>query len=369
MKIIVKTAITLLFAAALAGCCNSDVKSFCLEKAGEMPGIEQGFEQGVSACYAAIDSNTIYIAGGCNFPETPAAEGGSKRYYKGIFKSATGKQFEWEQTGELPEPSAYGVNIQHEGKWYIIGGMNSDSALNSTYSIDITTMSIEKLPSLPFTIDNAAGAAAGNTLFVAGGNCDGKASNRVLAMDIDCDSAWRELPPMPGPARVQPVCASDGKNLFVWGGFTPANAEGGPAVHCDGARFDIEKGEWHRLENVIAGEEEITLSGGYAIAIENGRIAASGGVNKEIFLDAISGKYKLVRKEEYMYKPEDWYRFNNRLMIYDTSSGKWSVADCNSSYARAGAVFAKERNTLYQIGGELKPGIRTPGIYRITIAD
>ena len=47
---------------------------------------------------------------------------------------------------------------------------------------------------------------------------------------------------------------------------------------------------------------EMTLAGGIAWA--DGRtIYATGGVNKDIFLDAISGRYKLVRQTEYLLQP------------------------------------------------------------------
>ena len=111
--------------------------------------------------------------------------------------------------------------------------------------------------------------------------------------------------------------------------------------------------------------EPLTLSGGTAIAIDDKKIIATGGVNREIFQDAISGKYKLIAKEEYMHQPAEWYRFNDRLLTFDTESEKWEARLRESAFARAGALMTTDTKSIYYIGGELKPGIRTPEIFKL----
>lgn len=367
MKTIINSLFTLLVAAAFAGCCNSNSREYSIEKAGEMPAFEAGYEKGVSACYAAATENSLFIAGGCNFPGIPAAEGGSKVYYKGIYRTETEDSFQWEKFAELPEESAYGVSLQTEGKWIIAGGTNSSGASDKVYIIDLTTLAIEELPSLPCTIDNAAGAANGSNIYITGGNANGTASARTFALDLDnTDKGWLELPPIPSGERVQPVCAATDEALYVWGGFAPLSCDAGPAVYTNGIRFDFASQTWSDAGRTYAGDETLTLSGGIAIAIDNNTILAAGGVDKDIFLDAISNTYNLVAKEEYMHKPHSWYRFNNRLMLYDTKSGKWSVETTDSCLSRAGAQITLQGENLYYIGGELKPGIRSCAIYRIS---
>lgn len=368
---IFKSLMILTIAAAMSGCCNGDT-GIAFEKCGEMPDIEQGYGQGVSACYAAATADALFIAGGCNFPGTPAAEGGAKVYYNGIYTTSTDGTFTWEKAGELPMASAYGANIQNGNTWYIIGGMNSDGATGRAFSIDIAALTdgraaeaIKELPALPCTIDNLSGTIAGNTLYIVGGNADGKASNRAFSFEPGKDSTWNELPAMPDAPRVQPVCAHARGNIYVWGGFAPAADGNDAAVHCDGIRYDIAAGRWEATGEIKGERGTITLSGGSAVTTDSSTIIAAGGVDKDIFLDAISGRYDLVRKEDYMYKPASWYRFNNELLRFDATSGAWSTIATDSTFARAGAQIVNGGNALYQIGGELKPGIRTPGIYRI----
>ena len=375
---ITESFIVLSFAAALIGCSNSNNNaaeqaeqknpaketSWHIEKHCDMPDIESGYGQGVSACYAATTDDALYIAGGCNFPDTPAAEGGAKVYYKGIYRMKTDGNSAWEKTGELPWASAYGVTLQHGDKWYIIGGMNSTGATNTAYCIDLESNGITTLPALPCTIDNAAGAISGTTIYVTGGNADGQASNRTFALEIG-GKEWKELPSMPSPARVQPVCAATDKHLYVWGGFTPGTAEMA-AVHTDGVRYSFSSGNWEKLGNITADGDTITLSGGFAIAACGNSIIAAGGVDKKIFFDAMTGTYSLTSKEEYMHYPAEWYKFNSRLMQYDTEKGQWNIIADDRCFSRAGAVLVKQGEKIFQIGGELKPGIRTPGIFTIT---
>lgn len=369
-----------LLSVALLGCTESpEGASLSLKEIGTMPAYEQGFEQGVSACYAAEYNDTLYIAGGCNFPDKPAAEGGSKRYYKGIYKAAIGDTLTWSIAASLPSESAYGASVQADGRWIVAGGMNSEGASAQVLSIAPDNgCHIEMLPSLPCTVDNTAASVANGILYVVGGNCDGKPSNRVFALDLDAtEKGWSELPAMPSRARVQPVCAATDEALYVWGGFCTADENGDAVTHSDGVRYIFGKGEWEQLPPIhIAHNEEcaarpaandifgnsITLSGGTAALLDDYTIIAAGGVNKEIFTDAISGRYTLTSKEQYMHHNAEWYRFNPCIMLYSTKENSWQQICREQSFARAGATMIKYRNGIIYVGGELKPGIRTPQI-------
>ena len=362
-----KKIFSILISASLLGCADGPKgEAPALKEIGTMPAFEQGFEQGVSACYAATFDNVLYLSGGCNFPEKPAAEGGAKRYYNGIYRAVLGDTLQWEKVGELPAVSGYGANIQDGNRWFIVGGMNGDGASSSAICIDLgDACKIERLPDLPCTVDNTSGAVACDRLYVTGGNADGKASNRTFVLDLNnIADGWQELPLMPSRGRVQPVCAANSTALFVWGGFSPADGDLPAEVHTDGWCYSFATGVWRPLPVSVADGEEITLSGGTMALLNDSTIVAAGGVNREIFTDAISGTYALIDKADYMLQPSEWYRFNPNLLIYDVEKNEWSAADKNSAYARAGALMLSYNGCIIYIGGELKPGIRTPQIHR-----
>ena len=351
----------------MAASCNTPISE--PQVIGSMPDSEQGYSLGVSACYAATANGSILLAGGCNFPETPAAEGGKKRYYKGIYIASATSTLQWKAIGELPEASAYGVSLQYGDRLIIAGGMNENGATASTYMLSHKEgrCTIETLPSLPCTIDNASGAVQGNRIYIAGGNADGKASARFFMLDMaNREAGWKECSPFPGNGRVQPVCAATDKNVYLWGGFTPKDSTTAAKVHTDGYKYDCTGDCWTPLPCITdENGTPLTLSGGTATAYNGKLIVAAGGVNSTIFEDAISGTYSCIPQKEYMKQPAEWYRFNNRLMVFDTDSEQWSIVQQNPLYARAGALLATDENALYYIGGELKPGIRTPQIVKI----
>lgn len=350
--------------------CSTKNKDMKLNLFATVPSLEQGFEKGVSACYAALYNDTLYITGGCNFPEKPVTEGGTKRYYKGIIKTTVNGQqtTDWERAGEIPMSSAYGANIQCDNRWIIAGGMNENGSTKKVVCINLDdNCSTENLPDLPYAIDNTSGAAANGKIFVVGGNADGKASNMVFVLDLNnVNEGWKMLAVMPSRGRVQPVCAATEDALFLWGGFSPADESGEAVAYSDGMRYDFNTDTWTTLPDVVVDGEKMTFTGA-SMTLVDGTLFVAGGVNRKIFTDAISGRYELVAKADYMHKEPEWYKFNQHLMAYDIEKGSWEAIDTDKNYARAGALLLSSKNGLFYICGELKPGIRTPEIFQLKI--
>ena len=79
---------------------------------------------------------------------------------------------------------------------------------------------------------------------------DGKASNRVLRLDLDNLSAgWQDVKPFPGMVRIQPVAGSMGDNHFcLFGGFAPAGNGEEAKLAMDGCIYDETTDEWQVVE-------------------------------------------------------------------------------------------------------------------------
>lgn len=326
---------------------------------------EDGFEYGVSAPFAGRLAGRIIVAGGCNFPEKPLAPASLKRFYKGIYatdSAAAGL----ERVGELPAAVAYGASARVTDGLVLAGGVADGVPSASAYLLraDGPAVEVVPLPSLPAAVDNMAGAAIGNVVYIAGGNIDGVPGNALFALDLDNRAAgWRRLRDFPGNPRTQPVMAASGGKLYLWGGFAPAHKAGKKlrqaTLETDGLLYDPAKGKWSRLP---APKDEagnpVSLGGGAACALPDGRIAAVGGVDKDIFLSALNGT-----PSDYLSHPADWYRFNRRVFLFDPAKSEWRVALQNADAARAGAaIVPDDGNGFFLIGGEVKPRVRTPKI-------
>ena len=345
-----------------------------LQKMEGFPCTEQGYEKGVSACFCGVLNGWLYVSGGCNFPEKPVAEGGEKRYYQAIYAARLGQEprLAWRKVGELPAPAAYGVSVVYENSLLFIGGNNAKGSLTTVIRLrgelkngtnneaDAADVTIDSLPSLPHALDNMAGVAVGRKVFVLGGNCDGKASRRVWSLDMTClENGWTEETEMPGIARVQPVAAQlENGGLAVWGGFAP-KTETHAAELALGGLLLTEKGEWSPLAAPVDEQnEEVFLGGAAAIGLPSGDVLAVGGVNKEVFLAALNRL-----PEGYLTHAPEWYRFNRRALLY--KNGSWHELLQDPCLARAGCALAYHNGWVYVVGGELKPGIRTPEIVRV----
>ena len=316
----------------------------------EAEATEGGLEYGVSGAFAGTVNGRPYMAGGCNFPyaDPISVSPSAKCFYQGIYDLTTS-----ERVASLPRRVAYGASATTDQGLVMIGG----EGCRQVWLFDGTTLT--DLPELPATIDNAYAATSGSMVYVVGGNYAGEPSRRVLALDLDKpESGWRQIATLPGSPRVQPVAvAADGK-LYVWGGFTPRLGKSAPQVHTDGQCLDLKSGKWHSLPAPINPNDglPLTLSGGVAAAV-GGEIIATGGVNHDIFLDAITDQ-----AADYLQHPVEWYRFNGQVCRFDTATETWSGgAHSNAEYARAGAATAvvDDGETLLLVGGELKPRVRT----------
>lgn len=326
------------------------------------PAAEPGYSLGVSACYAGQIGDYLVVAGGCNFPEA----GKPKKYYAGVYAARMDRAtLQWRLVGFLPEAAAYGATVACGDSLLFLGGNNTDHALAAVYSVRLdsagTDVSINRLADLPATTDNMAVALVGNDVFVVGGNQNGKPSADVLRYKLGASTVSSADLRIPGAPRVQPVAAAYNDKLYVWGGFCADGEQS--KVHTDGYVYDVNAKEWGALSapHSVDGEE-MTLSGGIAWA-DGDHLYATGGVNRTIFLDAISGRYECVKKDDYLKQSIDWYKFSGNLYVFDAVAGQWlTTTFANQALARAGAQAVPTPLGVYYIGGELKPALRTPQI-------
>lgn len=369
----------------------------CIQQMYGFPDEEPGYEAGVSAAYAGVIGRRLVLAGGCNFAGKPAAEGGAKQFYKGIYvaEMTDDTVLVWKKAGELPAPAAYGASVTlSDGKIILIGGNNAEGGLSAVYSLKLNDSGeavLDTLLSLPMTIDNMAAAVMNHTIYVAGGNagaqspvCNSPSSashpsasasavcptTTVLSFNLDHPEAgWQEELSFPGPPRVQPVCAVQDGMLYVWGGFSPPLDSLEATVSTAGYRYLPMQKKWESVPAPVVAEtkETLTWTGGTAVACSDSLILCAGGVNKDIFLDAISGDYRRVAKDDYLSQTVEWYRFNQRLMAYDTRRNQWDEWTADARLARAGAVLLSSEHGMFLIGGEIKPGIRTAEIVKISL--
>lgn len=355
---------------ACSACHHTDASGseISLEKMNGFPSGNAAFLKGVSALYAGVTEGRLIMAGGCNFPDIPVADGGKKVFYNEVYATplSSDTTFRWKQIGLLPEASAYGVTISTQKGLICVGGTTADGSISDVFllSLQEDALVTDTLPSLPVTVDNMAGALIGDLLYIVGGNVDGVPSSDMYSLDLsNLDKGWQKEANVPGEPRVQPVCAAQGGKLYVWGGFAPAVDGREATLSVDGYVYSPETKEWTSVATPVDKERKsISLGGGAAVPWGEEAILCVGGVNKDIFLKALQGIYA---GKEYLSHPVEWYQFNKNLLLYYPAKDEWNSLGEYEQGARAGAALVADGVYTYIINGELKPGIRTNEINRI----
>lgn len=357
-----------------------------------LPQLEVSKGQSVSGAFAGIVGGQLTMAGGCNFPKTPAAEGGEKVYYNTIYTLKGNK--EWTTMAiTLPSPLAYGASVSVGEGIVMIGGTDGEKPETSGRGVWLLTQAgITALPKLPYPISNHSATIHGSTIYVAGGESLGQPNKQVLSLEYPEGKEWTIVGEMPGRGRLQPcVAVQTGAlhaSLYIMGGYELGNDSISCEVHTNGACLNLTTQQWTTTAPMPTGT---TLVGAQAVTSGYSHIVCLGGVDKTIFETRINQQYlqhkyqqeieqclmqgdstsmacakslqasldkEIDDDKQYMYRSPEWYHFRTQPLVYHTITDTWTTAEGDSLLARAGATLVDTGNGWTLVGGETKPGIR-----------
>lgn len=334
---------------------------------------------GVARPFYGVSNGALLLAGGSNFPDAPASEGGTKACRDEIYVRLPSGQ--WQTIArKLPNGAvAEGVSATTARGIVCVGGTDGRRDLAEAFLMawdpaagDVT---FAPLPRLPKTIRMGVGAGWRTQVLIACGEQGGAPSNGFWHLDLDRpDAGWTELPPLPGLPRSQPVGAialrgAQGPAFYVFGGGGAAH-DGTLAALTDGYSFDLAagaSGAWRPAAPVqpVGSPKPISLLGGSACGLGSVIICA-GGFDKEVWDEAVRelgrlrGEELAAYRRDYLTRPVADYRWNRRLLVYDAAADVWASAD-EVPEARCGAAMAVlPGGVLIIASGEDKPGSRSP---------
>ena len=377
------------------------------------PQLDPAYAKGVSGHIAGEPRlGLLVMAGGCNFPNRPAREGGAKRYYSEIYTAdylgavhlacetkASELDMGWKLVGHLPHPTAYAAFQLYDDQLIVAGGQSAAGDLRDAYIIQLNDslgVEITPLPSLPEPRSGMASARIENVLYLIGGRVNGKLSNTVLSLDLSRpQKEWREETPYPHSPFFKLVAmtnqgeystSSSIPYLEVMGSFTGVD-EPDQRVQADVTymTYTPQTKQWQTYK--IAPDDPIAahgFGGGYASRCEP---SFSGGVRADLFVTALQrekdlkaakakGNRRLVKKlqaEQRAYLGHDpaWYGFCSDWYSFDRSRGRGEAKSRFRFDGRADAVYLDRPFSMTDgilIGGETMPGVRTPSIVIFTTA-
>lgn len=356
-----------------------------------LPPLPVGGSEGVSAPFAGTLHDAVVVAGGANFPATPAAQGGTKAYYSDIYEMTPGDAApKWRKAGKLPLAVAYGASVTTPEGIVCIGGTDGQHSLSDVWLLtrsETHQVDVRRLPALPVGLDNMAAAYGDGYVYVAGGQTDGRPSMAAYRLRLGHRGGWQRLPDVPGQPRLQPAAAmqnaATGLRFYLLGGYSAPTATKRGSVRTDGVAYDPHTNAWATVAPIIpeGHKEPMAIVGAGVLSSGCAHIILFGGVNRQLFeqalnrpqlIDRLTGQSDAASVAQrarleaeqagYMTHEPQWYRFNDELLIYHTITDTWVTESKDARLARAGAAVVKCAGEWVVIDGELKPGVRSADV-------
>lgn len=347
------------------------------------PAAGQQTSLGVSGAFAGVLGNTIILAGGTNFPEGhPFFDGASKRFYQEVFLlQPAANQLTHQKTVMLPQPLAYGATVQLDDKLYFVGGVNAQGAQSMVYQLSLDETGepvILALGQLPFGWSDGAAAFYADKLYLFGGKINGQATNRVLELTREqtgfIETDYRNQIPGAQQRESFPFYQS-GSELYLFGGIDSA-PQNGDYVLTDAHLFDFSSKNWVKsVAPVTMHGKPFGVGGGAVVALNDDQLLLLGGVNRDVFnqalqaLNSLQGDALTAFKAEYFSRSVEQFNFSRQQLIYSRRTNRWTVLEQPVPFSGgAGPIQAVVLNQqIYWLNGEIKPVVRTADIYRGTV--
>lgn len=309
--------------------------------------------RGVGGPFAGVSGGALLVAGGANFPDKMPWDGGKKVYYGEVY-ALTSPDARWQQVGKLPSALAYGVSITTQDGVVCIGGSDGEHHHKEVLLLMLTNglLTTHSLPNLPLPLASAAGAQVGSTIYVAGGSdLPGELSalNHCYALELgQKDPAWKTVEPCPGKPRILPVAAALLGGFYLAGGAALEQTNGRVVrTYLRDAWYYHPGQGWQRLADlpkpcVAAPTPAPSLDGNFLLL--GGDDGSRVGFQP---LDRHPG-------------------FPRTILAYDAKADAWrKIGEAPAPRVTAPTVFWHNRFVIPS--GEVRPGIRSPEIWTLSV--
>ena len=354
------------------------------------PAPGQTTQIGVAGPFAGVHNGALIVAGGANFPDAAPWEGGKKVWWDQAFilpESSPDASWIAVTSFTLDRPMAYGATVSTDAGLVLIGGCDAQRCYADVslwaWRPERKQLWTFPLPSLPRPLAFMAAAKIGDTVYVAGGQEameNAQATNHFWALDLSKtvgEVRWQELAPWPGPPRVLPVVAaqSDGVTDCVYVLSGRNIGPGKPTeILTDAYRYNPKTKQWTRLADIaLEGEAPRCVMAATGYASGANHILVFGGADGKTFLElerlgaaikaadeAEAAGLKKQQTEILTNHPG----FSKDILAYHTITDTWAKAGELPTTSHVTTVAVKWGDAFVIPSGEIRPGVRTPKVWR-----
>lgn len=311
-------------------------------------------DSGFAGAFAGVHGHHLLAGGGANFPDGIMPwDGGKKVWHDRVYSldlSQPGAG--WMPAGMLPCRNGYGVSLSCEEGVLIIGGGNETRHFDEVHLMALNgggKVSFRPLPQMPLPLAQMTGAMVGRIIHVLGGitRPDAAEASAVhLTLDLDAAfPAWLAAPPLPGAGRMLATSAAVGNEFIVAGGCGLCAGPDGKAARTyltDAWKFS--GGAWIRLADlprpaVAAASPAPASAGSFYV------VSGDDGTQAELA------------------SPRDHRGFTSQILRYELKEDRWVENGHLDTQAVVTLPTAPWEDGTIFFNGELKPGLRSPGVF------
>ena len=340
-------------------------------------------QPGLAGAFIGVHNEVLLIAGGANFPNGPAWEGGSKVYHSDIYiLQKNGADYHWlaNQSITLPNKIAYGLTVPTEKGLVCIGGMNNTQTFDKAFILKWDKASEmvkrEDLPPIPVPVANLTGGKIGNYVYAAA-STSGDAQKYFWRLNInDIAQGWESLPVWEGTARTHAVgiVQNNGTHdcfYLLKGRYTQAN--GISELYSDGFSYNPVLNKWRAIQvDKDADSQPVFLSAGTALPVGANHIFLFGGADGKLLnvLEQLAQDIKhkrdtlalqqLIKKRDGILKNHPG--FTRNIYAFHTITQTLTKVGALPKGSQVTTTAVQWNNQFLIPTGEISPCIRTPDI-------
>ena len=320
---------------------------------------------GVAGLVQGTFGDYIIVGGGANFPNGGPLTGAAKVTYPDVYVlRATADGLVETDHAQMPYPVGYGASVTTPGGVLYFGGSTDETGARAVTRLTAPDgkLHTEALPPLPFALQNGVAVYDRGMVYLGGGKQDGDFSTHFYAYDV-ATGALSQLPDFPGAAREQSVAEMLGGRLCVFSG-------GAGEAYADGYAYDPKTRTWTSVAAPNVDGQPVSLLGARAVRLSSDEMLVVGGFNLEIYNWAVSNLTTLTGEEKEAFRahyftmaPED-YHWNKEMLVYNAKTDAWRSIGQLPFSAPCGEALVMAKGAVFSVSGEIKPGVRSPRIYR-----
>jgi len=342
------------------------------------PRTGDSIQPGLAGPVAGALGESMFVAGGSNFPDRLPWKGGAKHYHDDLYLLKRVNQlWVWEvQTSKLPINLAYPACISIADGTVSLGGENESGPVQNVYRYGLKEgqVTITPLPSLPIAISAGGAACVGSDVFFTGGYNNKGASAGFFHLNLKTpENGWEQLPNMPVPLSHPLVVSQNdptGPCIFVIGG---RNKIGERSTFMSSVwKYPLKSGKWVKDSDILIGPDTIALSAATGIAFGEHTIIVFGGDQGHIFnqVEKLNADIAITtdpEMKELLLSEKDTILtrhpgFSKDILAYHTLHKTWKKVDSMPYATPVTTVAFYWNGTAIMPCGEIRPGVRTPNV-------